>query len=392
MRRGKNDSPPRVLIVGPGRAVRGGITSVLLDYQKNDLWKRYSCRWLETYNDRGPLCKIASFVTSFAKAIWLIPGSDIVHIHAAHNTSFYRKTVFFLMARLTRRKTILHLHAPYPDDFRKRPLDVVSRWVFSRADRVVALSERWAKVVREVAPKARVAVVANPGPAPQLDALPAGEREPIILFAGKLEQRKGYGDLLRAMPHILARVPQARLLFAGHGEIEAAEQLARELGVSDRVEFMGWVRGDAKDSLFRQARVFCLPSYGEGVPMALLEAMASGTPSVVTPVGGIPDLIVHENNGVLVQSGHSEQICEAVVSLLTDDVLANKVAAGALLTVSQKHGPDVVSKQISAVYDAVSATRDVKKQREMARMKSVASPKCGRERILHPDRVAAMKD
>ncbi len=344
--------------------VRGGITSVLLDYEKNDIWQRYFCRWLETYSDRGRVYKIASFVKSFAKALWLVPHSDIVHIHAAHNTSFYRKTAFFLIAKLTGKKTILHLHAPYPEDFRKLPLNVVSRWVFSRADRVVALSEHWADVVRELAPQARITVVANPGPIPQMDVLPAGEREPILLFAGKLERRKGYDDLLRAMPRILAHVPRAKLVLAGHGEIEAGRRLARELGISDHVEFVGWIRGDAKDSAFRRARVFCLPSYGEGLPIALLEAMASGTPSVVTPVGGIPDLVVHGVNGLVVEPGNSQQISEAIVSLITDDVLANEIAGNARSTVSQKHSPEVVSRQISDVYEAVKAVDGVARKTE----------------------------
>ncbi len=342
---------------------------MLRDYEKQDIWERYSCRWLETYSDRGPVYKIGSFLRSIGMAVWLVPRCRIVHIHAAHNTSFYRKTVFFLMAKATARKTVLHLHAPYPEDFRRFPLSVVSRWVFRHADRVIALSEQWASVVRNLAPEATVAVIANPGPAPQVDVTPAGERGAVILYAGKLELRKGYDDLLGAMPRILAAVPQARLICAGHGEIEAARQLARQLGVQEHVEFLGWVSGAAKDDAFRRARVFCLPSHGEGLPMALLEAMAAGTPSVVTAVGGIPDVIVHQSNGLLVQPGHVEKIAEAVVSLMTDDRLANDIAANALFTVRQKHSSAVVCRQLSDLYEAVDAAAEIGRQREVVPMR-----------------------
>ena len=376
MKDNKKWSEPKVLIIGPGRTVRGGITSVLLDYEKNDIWEKYFCKWLETYNDSGQVYKISAFIKSLVMAIWLIPRSHIVHIHAAHKTSFYRKTVFFLIAKLTGRKTILHLHAPYPNDFWKFPLNIVSRWVFHRADRVIALSKSWAEVIRELAPQAKIVVVANPGPAPKINATPAGQRRAIILYAGKLERRKGYDDLLRAMPRILNYVPKTKLIFAGHGEIEAAKYLTYQLSIYDNVEFVGWVRGDRKDELFRQARVFCLPSYGEGVPMALLEAMSSGTPSVVTPVGGIPDIIIHNNNGLLIEPGSVEQIAEAILSIMIDNVLANKLAVNALFTIKEKYSLDIISQQISELYDVVGAKNKAGQHKnavEINRRKNMAS-------------------
>ena len=110
---------PKVLIIGPGRTVRGGITSVLFIYEKSDIWTKYHCEWLETYDDVSNWHKIKAFT----RAIFLIPkmmfGKDIVHIHAAQNTSFYRKTVFFLLAKLLRKKVIVHLHAPNSKNFSK---------------------------------------------------------------------------------------------------------------------------------------------------------------------------------------------------------------------------------------------------------------------------------
>lgn len=343
----------KVLMVGPGRQVRGGIRLVIQNYTNWPIWKEYSCYWLETYDDRGSFRKIWAFLRAFVQAFSHIFSCNIVHIHAVQNISFYRKIVFFLMAKLTGRKTILHLHAPYPNDFQKFPLNVVSRWVFRRADRVIALSQTWAREVKRIAPKANVEVIHNPCELPAQVPEPIAKRKPVILFSGKLEPRKGFGDLIRAMPAIISRVPEARLVMAGHGALEEAKTLAHALGVEKRVDFLGWVTADAKQKVLLEAKVFCLPSYGEGVPMAMLEAMAYRVPVVVTPVGGIPDVITDNWNGLFVTPGRVDEIAATVVRVLTNSVLGESLSERAYETVRDKFSPDVICRRIGQLYEQV---------------------------------------
>ena len=110
--------------------------------------------------------------------------------------------------------------------------------------------------------------------------------------------------------------------------------------------------------------------------MALLEAMSSGTPSVVTPVGGIPDIIIHNNNGLLIEPGSVEQIAEAILSIMIDNVLANKLAVNALFTIKEKYSLDIISQQISELYDVVGTTNEAGQHKnavEINRRKNMAS-------------------
>lgn len=323
---------------------------MLLTYEKCDFWKEHGCVWLATYDDRGPVRKILAFFKALVLAVCLIPRRDIVHIHASYRTSFCRKTVFVLLAKCFRKKTILHLHAPDSHAFDKGLMNRLARRVFSCVDVVIALSEFWAKQVRRLSPSASVLVIPNPCPKPDGETLPQQERDPSVIYVGNLEPRKGYADLLKAMPLVLAAFPEAGVMFAGAGQIDAARQLTEELGINQRVQFLGWVEADEVHRALAHAGVFCLPSYGEGVPMAMLEAMAHHIPVVVTPVGGIRDVIVDGQNGLLVTPGRVSEIAAAIVRVLGDFEFARTLSATAYDTVHSNFSLDVICNQVTELY------------------------------------------
>ncbi|MBI6545577.1 MAG: glycosyltransferase family 4 protein, partial [Cyanobacteria bacterium NC_groundwater_1444_Ag_S-0.65um_54_12] len=126
---------------------------------------------------------------------------------------------------------------------------------------------------------------------------------PIIFCAARMSQGKGQEFLIAAMPAILAEQPAARLLLAGDGEKRASfEKQARQLSVTDAIGFLG-MRDDVPQ-LMAAADIFCLPSSGvEGLPLAVVEAMAAGLPVVATQVGGVSEIVRHEVTGWLVPSG-----------------------------------------------------------------------------------------
>jgi glycosyltransferase involved in cell wall biosynthesis len=302
------------------------------------------------------LAKVAAAAGAFVLAFVRIPQNDVIHIHAAWKTSFCRKTVFFVMARCFRKKTVLHLHAPDFAGFQKGLMRTLGGHVFSKADAVIALSETWARDIRTIAPSANVQVVPNPCEIPARRPRPLADRKPIVVFSGKLEPRKGFPDLIRAMPAVIARVPDARLVMAGHGAIGEAQTLAGRLGIADRVECLGWITGERKADVLSGARVFCLPSYGEGLPMAMLDAMSQGTPVVVTPVGGIPDVVTDGHNGTLVKPGDIAGISAAITSLMLDTNIAQDMAEAALDTLRSRFSPDQVGLCLRRLYDGLLRT------------------------------------
>jgi glycosyltransferase involved in cell wall biosynthesis len=157
-------------------------------------------------------------------------------------------------------------------------------------------------------------------------ALPPGRS---ILFIGRQDGQKRISVLLQAFAKIAARIPDARLVSVGRGpEEERLKELARELGVADRVSFLG-ERRDVPD-LLRAASVFCLPSAAEGMPNALLEALSTGVPSVATEIPGTTDVVRHEKEALLVPVDDVPALEQALERLLEDPALAARLgAAGA---------------------------------------------------------------
>jgi len=145
-----------------------------------------------------------------------------------------------------------------------------------------------------------------------------------VLMMGRLGERKGTYDLLAAIPQVLARCPHTRFVLAGDGDLERCRALVAAQPWRDRVVIPGWTSGDARLRLYREADLFVLPSYNEGLPMGILEAMSFGLPVVSTPVGGIPELVEHGRSGLLVQPGDVPALGDAICDLLSD---VNRLAA-----------------------------------------------------------------
>src|SRR5581483_10223518 len=147
------------------------------------------------------------------------------------------------------------------------------------------------------------------------------EEPGLVLYVGRLNAQKRLDVLLRA----LAQVPAARLELAGEGEEEAPlRALARSLGLEARVHFLG-VRSDVP-ALQARAQVFCLPSASEGLPNALLEALAAGTPAVATDIQGSRDVARPEREALLVPPGDEAALARALARLLEDRALAARLA------------------------------------------------------------------
>ena len=100
--------------------------------------------------------------------------------------------------------------------------------------------------------------------------------------------------------------------------MEQAQRLVQELGVARQVVFTGWIAGKEKERLFREASVFCLSSYAEGFPMAVLDAWSYGIPVVSTPVGGLPDVLKDGENALLFQPGDVDTLAKRFIQVLSD--------------------------------------------------------------------------
>jgi len=316
---------PKVLVVATSRRTRGGITSVVKAHEQGEQWKKYHCRWIETHRDSNVLVKILYFAIAFIKFLYLVPSYDIVHLHLSEPQSARRKMLFLKVAKLFRKKIIVHFHAFSPETtFVQNP--ALYSQLFSQADLTLVLSSQWKLwIERYLGTFDNIRVIYNPCNIVKKENDAVRRKE--ILFAGTLNHRKGYADLIRAFALIAEKYPDWKLVFAGNGEIEQAKMLAKELNIDNQTVFLGWIQGEEKDKAFSAASIFCLPSYLEGFPMAILDAWAYGIPCVMTPVGGITDIVTDGVQGLLFPVGDTAKLAEQLAKLISDADLRTSIVS-----------------------------------------------------------------
>jgi N-acetylglucosaminyldiphosphoundecaprenol N-acetyl-beta-D-mannosaminyltransferase len=344
----------RVVVVGPGPSSRGGISAVLAMHQNCSSWDSHRCVWVETMNGGGGLTKLRTALKAFGQAVILLPRTRLMHIHMALGASLFRKFPFFALARLFNKATVVHLH-----DFDSRFNSLMGgppslgrtlcALMLRHSDRVIALSRSWEQTILRHVPEARTCCLPNPYWLPP-DFQPVNRKGHTVLYLNRIESRKGYENLLYAIPAVLTRCPRTTFVLAGDGDVVSARRIATDLGVDRFVEFPGWVEGDRKWRLLAQADILCLPSFAEGVPITLLEAMGAGVAVVTTPVGGIPDVVQNGENGILVQPGDVTGIAEALIQLLTDVDLRTRISDAGRRTVEEMNSLSLIDLNLMSLY------------------------------------------
>jgi glycosyltransferase involved in cell wall biosynthesis len=279
------------------------------------------------------------------------PG--IVHVHTASRASFVRKSLLLAIARLFGCKTIFHLHGAEFQQFSRDEAGPIMRWwirrTLEKSSKVIALSDSWAEYLLKYAPLASIEVVSNSVKVVPLPAHPS-ENSKRILFLGRADKRKGIYELLSAIAITKLLIPEIKLAIGGDGDLEAIKAEIVRLGIEKNVEILGWVNQEKKLEELAHAGVFTLPSYDEGLPMSMLEAMAAGKAVLVTPVGGIPEAIQHGINGLLVPVGDAKALSEALVVLISNQELRQQLGQKALKTVKERFSTDVVLEKLSSLY------------------------------------------
>jgi glycosyltransferase involved in cell wall biosynthesis len=342
----------KVLVVATSRKTRGGITAVLKLYEQSTMWEHYHCKWIETHRDGSKWRKAWYAVRAMMQYIVLLPFYDIVHIHVGEPPSALRKLAFFRLSKCLKKKIIVHYHSFSPDTTINGEHSDRYRKLFCGADIVVVLSNYWKEAVDEKFHLGdRIKVIYNP--CPTITNLHKYEKTLSILYAGTLNQRKGYADLIRAFAKVASKHPDWKLVLAGNGQVEQARAIAKELDVIGQVDLLGWVNGESKDKAFKQASAFCLPSYAEGFPMAVLDAWAYGLPVVTTPVGGIPDVAIDGENMLLFNPGDIDTLAEKLDLLMSDKALRDKLSASSTKMASEKFNLDTITEQVAEIYESL---------------------------------------
>ena len=260
---------------------------------------------------------------------------ELIYLPISQATlAFLRDCLFLLPSRVLGKKVVIHLHgSSFRDFYRSASFAIrfLIRHVLRGASYIIVLGEDLRTVFSGLVPDERVRVIPNgiadfvgetPRPAP-----PRTIRR--VLFLSSLRREKGIFDVLQAIPEVLRQGSPVVFTFAGEwvgeGDRLLATRLLRDLGLERAVEFTGPVGPDAKRRLLLESDVFVLPSYMEGQPFALLEAMCASLPIVTTRTGAVPELVDDGFNGFLVDKQRPDQVAGRIRLLLEDEGLRSRM-------------------------------------------------------------------
>lgn len=311
-----------------------------------------------------PFLVVAELFSLFAIAAKEKPG--LIHAHWILPQGFTAA----LVGRLLKIPVVVTAHAGDVFPLNSHLFRLLSRFSINSAAAVTVNSSFTKAAVVRIAPS-KAAVIIPMGVDLKLFSSSSGAaasavrkryaiRGKMLLFVGRLAEKKGVTYLISAMKAVVKAFPDCKLIIVGDGpEKQALQRQSQQLGLSGSVVFAGSVPNSQLPPFYRAADVFILPSIvdsrgdTEGLGVVLLEAVAAGTPVVASNVGGIPDVVVHKRTGLLVEQKSPGQLAAAVISLLKNPQLRGKLSAAAREHISKNFSWDVVAARFYDVFSSV---------------------------------------
>jgi glycosyltransferase involved in cell wall biosynthesis len=364
------NAAPSVLMLGPLPPLTGGMVSVTENLRFSNLARR--CR-LHVINNGKTTPERRSFLEGAAAQLRLLgqlvrhilsQSPRVVHIHTSQFFGFWRDCVHLLAAAGLGRHTVLHMHGASFDRWAaemgplRRPL---MRAALEMASTVIVLSEDWLTKLRPYAPRARWNVVPNGVAIP--DSIHTNQSaQPVFLFLGDWTPRKGVRDLVSATAVAARHGFPGIVCLAGFekkpGQREALDRHIAESGCKDKVRILGVLACKEKEAALAASDCLVLPSYAEGLPMAILEAMAYGLPVIATRVGAIPEVVTDGREGLLVEPGDIPALATCLAKLASDAALRVRMGQAARQRAQTEYSLDKMVDSIRHIYLAVIGTRE----------------------------------
>lgn len=356
----------KLLIVGafppPDSKVHGGIAASCNLLLKSELAEQMDLILLDSTQRSVPPPPL------LMRALYAIPRGmtflrlfhfhkpDVLLIFAPVGMGFLEKSVFAIYARVFGVPSMLFLRGGSLMDRCRTSRSYHSLVkILLRAPRyLLCQAESWHSFfVNDMgAMPERCPVIKNWTATPEL--LSIGEKrsysqkdETVILFMGWLDKQKGVMELIEAASHLKNEFPSLRLVLAGEGDCStSARAWVKQHQLDSIIRFESWVHGEKKLALLGLADIFCLPSYAEGLPNSMVEAMAAGLSVVMTPVGVVPDVIDDGRNGVLVKTADVKDLEEKLKLLLSDVDRRNALARKGYETAVTDFGLDSAARKL----------------------------------------------
>jgi len=300
--------------------------------------------------------------TRFARAV-LKHRPQVTHIATVFGWSFIKHSVCVMIARASGSRVLIHPHCSFKAIYLERP--TWWKWYFRKITKlshgIITLSSEWDEL-KEIIPDC--AVYSLPNAIDLVPYLPIARKrlenhnkngDLRVLYLGYLGSTKGSFDLIDAAGELLSNSSNVIFDLVGDELAQGVRQLLEQKilakNLNGKVNIHQPAFGPEKLAYFQRADVFIYPSYYEGMPMAVLEAMASGLPVVASRVGGLPDLLEDGVNGYLVDPGCPEQLATAIQKILNNDLLLSSMQKQAARIAAERFDIEQLVTKLVEIYE-----------------------------------------
>ncbi len=352
------DLSQKVLMIGEyfKHNAPGGMAAVLASY--NEYFE--NMQFIPTWRNGNILVKIWYAVYSYVFFIWymlFVRSVKIVHIQGAAFASFERNVFFVKVGKLFGKKVVMHMHCAdfesyyNPSKHKQRIVDTINA-----CDLYLVLSDSWKQYFESIGVKSNIIKVLNNTITPPVTKRVKRSTDILnLLYLGVIGQRKGIYDILNALKDNKEMFEgKVVLRIGGNQEEEKLQACINEYGLQGMVKFEGFVSGEKKIECLNWADVYILPSFNEGLPIGILEAMSYRHPIISTPVGGIPEVVKDGVNGIMVKPGNVQEIAKAISAFVGDKKLVEEYGMHSIELV-KPYLPETVFAALSEMYSHLIA-------------------------------------
>lgn len=289
-----------VLFIGPYNPF-GGIGAVINTYKLHIEYFNVVYTHTNTNFFKNLIIYLKSFFVVFFK-LFFNKKIKIVHLHSASRGSFFRKSFLGLLSKLFYKKVIFHIHSGSFNEFFNSSflVKIFIKFSLNKMDSIICLSEEWKHFYKNIIKLNNVEVLGNPINMNTLQLKSINYNCINLLYLGNISEEKGIFKLihyLRSNKYFISN--RIKLKIGGLGDCAKLIKLIKEYNLSNNISYVGWVANEAKNDLINNADIFILPSFYEGLPVSILEAMSFGKPIIATNIGGIPSIVKENYNGWL---------------------------------------------------------------------------------------------
>ena len=362
-----------ILLCGPPVSAVGGGPTHIINMMASQLKNRYTLINFESGSrgtespakDEGLFSKVLRIITSPFVLMWQILRSwpAVVHINSALDLkAFWRDVMYLLVSKLFRRKVVFQLHGGSLGELcASRWMQHVVRAVFSMPEAIVVLATVEKHDFAELGITDRLTIISNGVDVSQYRGSTGrvhSGRVQRLAYLGRLDRAKGIFEAIEAVEILRTdgRYSDIELRIAGSGPArEEIQKYIDDHRLGGCVKLVGSVFGSDKVAFLREADVFVFPSYQEGLPYAILESLAAGTPVIASGVGGIPDVVVDRVHGILIKPKDPCEIVKAVCELVQSKDALRAMSRNCVERASQKFGLERLATQFEELYEKVRA-------------------------------------